>query len=119
MDEALKGLDEGLSALGEPVVLHMYALELEIGAKRYDAALRRVDKLSAGSVRKEPWLIRKGAIQEAAGQKTAAIQSYQAVLEAINSLPASRRHNKAVHRLENEAIAALSRLEDNENATKQ
>jgi predicted Zn-dependent protease len=119
LDQALKGLEEGLSALGEPVVLHMYALELEIGAKRYDAALRRVDKLSAGSVRKEPWLIRKGAIQEAAGQKTAAIRSYQAVLDAINSLPVSRRHNNAVHRLENEAIAALSRLETNENATQQ
>ena len=119
LDQALEGLEEGLESLGGPVALDMYALELEIGAKRYDAALRRIDKLAAGSVRKEPWLIRKGAIQEAAGRKAAAIRSYRAALVAIEALPASRRQNNAVHRLESEAVAALSRLESNEHAPQQ
>jgi len=107
----LDGLDEGLEALGEPVTLQLYALELETGAKRYDDALRRVNRLAAQSARKEPWLMRRGAILEAAGRNAEAAETYRGALTALDTLPASRRNNNAVRRLETEARAALTRLE--------
>jgi tetratricopeptide (TPR) repeat protein len=111
LDKALAGLDEGLEALGEPVTLQLYALELEMGARRFDAALRRIDRLAAQSSRKEPWLMRRGAILEAAGRKSEAMESYRAALTALDTLPASRRNNNAVRRLETEAQAAIARLQ--------
>jgi len=108
---ALQGLDEGLEKLGEPVTLQLYAVELEVGARRYDAALRRLDRLAAGSVRKEPWLMRKGAILEAAGRPDEARQVYEQAVDAIHTLPPSRRNSTAAQRMETEARANLERLE--------
>ena len=110
LDQALQGLDEGLQKLGEPVALQLYAVELEVGARRYDAALSRLDRLAAGSVRKEPWLMRKGAVLEAAGRPSEAREVYRQALDAIDALPASRRDNRAVERMEDEARAGLERL---------
>jgi tetratricopeptide (TPR) repeat protein len=110
LDRALESLEEGLEDLGSPVTLQLYALELETNAKRYDAALRRVDRLAAGSVRKEPWLMRKGALLEAAGRPDEAIAVYREALEAIETLSPRRRGTKAVQRLETEALTALERL---------
>jgi predicted Zn-dependent protease len=111
IDRALRGLDEGLQELGEPVSLQLYAVELEVGAARFDAALRRLDRLAAGSVRKEPWLMRKGAVLEAAGRPDEAGELYSRALDAISSLPASRRDTRAVRRMESEARAGLERVE--------
>lgn len=111
VDRALRGLDEGLQELGEPVSLQLYAVELEVGAARFDAALRRLDRLAAGSVRKEPWLMRKGAVLEAAGRPDEAGELYSRALDAISSLPASRRDTRAVRRMESEARAGLERVE--------
>jgi predicted Zn-dependent protease len=113
LDRALAGLDEGLEALGEPVTLQLYALELEAGARRYEAALRRIDRLAAQSSRKEPWLMRRGAILEAAGRTGEAVETYRAALSALDTLPVSRRNNNAVRRLETEAQAAIDRLQGN------
>jgi predicted Zn-dependent protease len=111
LDRALQGLDEGLEKLGEPVTLQLYAVELEVSAGRFDPALRRLDRLAAGSVRKEPWLMRKGAVLEAAGRPNEAGAVYRRALDAIDSLPASRRDSRAVLRMESEARAGLERVE--------
>lgn len=110
VERALQGLDEGLQKLGEPVTLQLYAVELEVNARRYDAALRRLDRLASGSVRKEPWLMRKGAVLEAAGRPGEAREVYSQALEAIHTLPQSKRDNQAVQRLESEARAGLERV---------
>jgi predicted Zn-dependent protease len=110
LDLAVSGLDEGLEVMGWPVTLDLYALELETEAKRFDAALRRLDRLAANSRRKEPWLMRKGAVLEAAGREHEAARVYRQALEAIDTLPRHRRGTKAVKRMETEAIAALERL---------
>ena len=108
--EALAGLDDGVERLGDVITLQLYAVDLELARGNYEGALRRLDQIAVRSVRQEPWLIRKGTILEAAGRKEDARAAYEQTLIAIGELPSSRRSNKAVARLENEAREALKRL---------
>jgi tetratricopeptide (TPR) repeat protein len=110
LDEAVRGLDEGLVRLGQPVTLELYAIELELARDRFDAALTRLDRIAAASDRKESWLVRRAEILERAGRGEAARQAYSDALAAIHALPAGRRSNRAVRRLEESATAALARL---------
>jgi len=108
--DALTGLDEGVEQLGDVITLQLYAVDLELARGNYEAALERLDRISAQSVRQEPWLVRKATILEAAGRTEEARAAYEKTLTSIDSLPASRRTNKAVTRLEDEAREALKRL---------
>jgi tetratricopeptide (TPR) repeat protein len=110
VDEAVRGLDEGLERLGRPVTLQLYAIELEAGRGRHDAALARLDQIASQADRKETWLVRRGEILESAGRDDEARDAYAAALEAIASLPATRRGNRAMHRLHAQAEASLERL---------
>lgn len=112
LDEALRGLDEGLAVLGQPVTLQDYAIELELKGRRYDAALARLDALWATSARKETWLIRRGEILEKAGRRDEARDSYRRALSAVEALPESRKRNRAVQRLLEEARGGLERVAD-------
>jgi predicted Zn-dependent protease len=111
-DEALRGLDEGLEQLGQPVVLQSLAIELEIELGRYDKALARLESLAARSPRKESWLVRKAEILESAGRTELAREAYSQSLNAIAELPDSRQNNKAVEQLEARARTALQRLDE-------
>jgi hypothetical protein len=82
----------------------------------YDAALVRLDRIASESVRQEPWLVRKATILEAAGRVTEARQAYQQTLTSLDSLPSTRKSNRAVVRLEDEARQALERLGPDEAA---
>ena len=108
--EALTGLDDGVERLGDVITLQLYAVDLELARGNYEGALERLDQISAGSVRQEPWLVRKATILEAAGRKEDARAAYEQTLISIGELPSSRRNNKAVARLEHEAREALKRL---------
>ncbi len=110
MDEALRGLDAGLERLGEPVTLALSAIELEVKAGRYDAALARVDRIATRAARKENWLSRRAEILELAGRLDEARRCHEQTLEAIESLPSARRGAVAVLDLESSARAALRRL---------
>jgi tetratricopeptide (TPR) repeat protein len=109
---ALRGLDEGLERLGRPVTLELEAIELELRRGTYDLALVRVERLAQNSPRREAWLIRRGEILERAGKAPQARQAYAQALEAIDTLPPSRRWNRAVQRLQTQAEAALERLSE-------
>ncbi|HXV76561.1 MAG TPA: tetratricopeptide repeat protein [Candidatus Polarisedimenticolaceae bacterium] len=111
---AIAGLDEGLEQLGHPVTLQLYAIDLELERKNFDEALRRIDRVSSESVRQEPWLVRKAAILEAAGRVAEARQVYQQTLASLDALPATRKNNRAVVRLEDEARQGLKRLSPEE-----
>ncbi len=110
IDKAIAGLDEGLRALNQPVTLQLYAIELEIDRLRYDAALKRVERIAAQSPRKETWLIRRAEILEKAGRTDQARQTYQQALDAIAALPPSKIKNRAVERLQTQAAAGVERL---------
>lgn len=111
--EALTGLDDGVERLGEVITLQLYAVDLELARGNYEGALERLDLISARSVRQEPWLVRKATILEAAGREEDARAAYEQTLASIDLLPSSRRSNKAVTRLEDEAREALERLGTN------
>jgi predicted Zn-dependent protease len=110
-DRALAVLDRGLARLSEPVTLQLYAIEIELGLERHDAALARLDRIADRSPRKETWLLRRGEILEQAGRAQEATLAYRGTLEAIDKLPVGRRSNRAVQRLVAQATSALERLE--------
>ena len=92
------------------MTLQLLAIELELRRKHFDAALTRIDQIAGNSARKEPWLVRKAEVLESAGRSGEALQVYRTTLEAIDSLPQARRHNRAVERLERQARDAIERL---------
>jgi tetratricopeptide (TPR) repeat protein len=111
LDAALKGLDDGIKKLGPLVTLQLAALDIEVGQKRYDAALARVEGLIASSPRKETWLFRKGEILLQAGKSAEARAAFHAALQAIDTLPPARRNVPATAALE-------KRIRDQYNAAK-
>ena len=95
LDEALACLDEGLAKLGNVPALGLRAIEFEARAKRWDAALARIDRLSANAARKEGWLERRGDLLMQAGKKGEAMEAYRAASDALQALPARLRGTKA------------------------
>ena len=110
VEATLKGLDEGLRELDEPITLQLLAIEVEMLHKRYDGALSRIDRIIEGAARKESWFVRRGDILEKAGRFEAASAEYKKTLDAIAALPDARSRNRAVQRLQAEAEAGLSRV---------
>lgn len=106
-DAALKGLDEGIQKLGPLVTLQLYAIDVEIKQKRYDAAIQRLDRVSAQSPRKETWLARRGEILQQAGRNAEARQAYEAAVAALNKLPPARRYVPAMQELEKRLQTAI------------
>jgi predicted Zn-dependent protease len=109
--EALRGLDEAIERLGPLVSLERPAIELELRARRYDAALGRVDRLAAQSPRQESFHVRRGEILLAAGRRTEARRQYSAALAAIAALPPHLRATQATVDLEAKARDGLAALQ--------
>jgi len=99
-DAALKTLDDGLAKLGKVPTLGLYAIQLEVGRKRYDAALERLDAIIPKTGRKETWLELRGDILASAGRKDEAQKTYVQALEEMQALPARVRSTKASAGLE-------------------
>lgn len=112
-EDALRGLDEGIARLGPLVSLQLYAIELELGAKRYEGALARLESVAAQTPRKESWLARRAEILEQAGRQGEARLAYEQAVEAIESLSPRHRKTRATLKLEAQVRAALARLERN------
>ena len=108
-EEALRGLDEGIQKLGSLVTLQLYAIDLELKRKQFDAALSRLEKIAAQSPRKETWLARRGEILQQAGRPEEARTAFQEALKALASLPPARRNVPAMAELEKRIHAALER----------
>ena len=113
LEDALNGLNEGIDRLGPIVTLELYAIDLELQLKRYEAALERVDRIAEQSERKETWLARKGEILLMASRTEDAQKSYLLALDAIEHLPQSRKNNRYTLELEAKIRLALENLETN------
>lgn len=111
-EEALKGLDEGIEKLGPLVTLELPAIDLELRQKRYDAALHRLDRVSAQSERKESWLARQGDILLEAGRIHEAEKAYSDAMSALQILPEARRNTRSVQELEHHIQEALKRISE-------
>jgi len=107
IEDALRGLDEGIHRLGPIVTLQLLAIDLESRRRNYDAALSRLDSIAAQSERKEMWLVRRGEILRNAGRIEEAHATFKAALVAIESLPPDRRQNRSVTALELRARSGL------------
>lgn len=106
IDEALRGLDEGIEKFGGLVTLQTAAIDLEAKRKNYDAALARLDKLAAAMPRKESFLLRRGEILLLARRKCEARKSLLEAEANFNSLSSFRKNIRAVK----EQIARLQKL---------
>jgi tetratricopeptide (TPR) repeat protein len=107
LDEAVKGLDEGIRKLGPVVTLRLAAIDLELELKRYDSALARVEEIARQSERKDPWLVRRGEILRQAGRVSEAREAFVSALRCIEALPASRRAAPFTRDLEQRVRTAL------------
>jgi predicted Zn-dependent protease len=110
IDEALRGLDEGIAKLGPLVVLELYASDLELRRRRHGAALARLDRVAAQSARKETWLARRSEILELSGRREEGREAAAAALAAIEALPPRHRMTPAMVELESRVRASLERL---------
>ena len=96
IDEALRGLDAGLEKFGNLVTLQTAAIALEVRRKNYDAALARLDKLTAAMPRKESFLLRRGEILYEANRKCEARKSLLEAQKDYDSLSSFRKNVRAV-----------------------
>ena len=96
IDEALRGLDEGIEKFGGLVTLQTAAIDLEVTRKNYDAALLRLEKLMATMPRKESFQLRRGEIQLQARRKCEARASLMESQKGYNSLSPFRKNVRAV-----------------------
>jgi tetratricopeptide (TPR) repeat protein len=109
-DEALRGLDEGITRLGPLVTLQLQAIDLECSLKRYDSALHRLAQVTAGAQRKEGWLVRKAEILEQAGRGVDARTALTEALAVIAALPPRQRNQEKIIALDTQARDQLARL---------
>jgi tetratricopeptide (TPR) repeat protein len=108
--EAIDVLNKGSATLGDLPGLGLYAVELEVRLKRFDAALARIGRLSARSARQESWLERSGDIQILAGRRSEAVECFGRAREAIARLPENVRTTKAVRNRESSLTHKLRAL---------
>jgi predicted Zn-dependent protease len=104
--EALRGLDEGLEKFPNLVTLQSMAIDLEVNRRHYDAALLRLDKLTASMARKESFLLRRGEILLKAKRGCEARKSLLEAQKGYDSFSGFRKNVRAVR----EQVARLEKL---------
>ncbi len=97
--DVLLGLDEGIATLGMVPSLCDLTIELEVEGGRFDAALKRLQTVSATSTRQEQFHARRGDILRLAGRTDEARAEYRAALKAITRLPVRHLRTKAMAEL--------------------
>ncbi len=112
VDDAIKGLEEGLQVLGPIITLDLYAVDLETKRRNYDAALQRMDRIIKRSARKEAYLVRRSKILMQAGRMGEARQDLHASKDAIEKLPRSRRSSGAIKQIRAEIQLGLGALDN-------
>jgi tetratricopeptide (TPR) repeat protein len=108
---ALEGLDEGIARLGPLVTLTIEAIDCELPLQRYDAALRRLDRLTAAAGPHPQWMLQRGTILLAAGRTAEARAAFGATRAVIEALPPARRHTPQMAALSARAAAALAAID--------
>ena len=90
-----------------PIFLETVLL-IESATGQYASALQRIDRQLQQPGRKECWLVARGDVLRQQGEEIAARLAYQAALNAITTLPASRRNTQATQDLISELNKILS-----------
>jgi tetratricopeptide (TPR) repeat protein len=109
VDAALRGIDEAIARLGPLVTLVAFAIDVEAGRGRHDAALARVASLPSALADRPNWLVRRGDVLRAGGRDREALAAYAAALASIEGLSAKRRTVRATVALEMRLRRLLAR----------
>jgi tetratricopeptide (TPR) repeat protein len=117
LDEALRGLDQGIARLGELVSLESYAIDLELGRRSFDAALARLDRIAPQFGRRETVLERRGEILLAAGRKRRAKQAFAEALALIARMPAERRDAPSMVEMKDRLESGIASLVESDPET--
>lgn len=107
---ALEVIERALARLGPTMVLELRALSLEEALGHHDAALRRVDRLTATAERREGWLKRRGDILNRAQRTAEARAAYEQALRELTRLPDWLRQSPDAIRLAAQIEERLTQL---------
>lgn len=105
IDDATRGLDEGLTRLGMIAALQLAAVELEVDRRGFDAAVRRLDLLLERNPGQAFWLTRRAEILELGGKTAEARRGF----ELASQTTATRANVAALHDLDGRIRAGLAR----------
>jgi tetratricopeptide (TPR) repeat protein len=108
--KALALADQGCERLGVVTSLAHEAVELEVAAKMYDQALKRLADLIERPGFRERWLVRRAEVFELAERQDEAYLAWQKARDALAKRPAHRRKAKVLQELQQEIDRALERL---------
>lgn len=97
-DAAITVLDQGLARIGCLTGLHHKAIEIELGLGRHDAALKRIDALTARFRPSVDLSLRRAEILEKAGRFKEAAAACDSALALLDMLPASRKQSDGYKR---------------------
>ncbi len=99
LDEASRGLKDGITVLRHPITLEVAAVEIDSRLGHVDEALRRLERLSSSSPRAELWLLRRGNVLRTAGRYEDAREAYLQALESPGQI-SSLLHTEILRALE-------------------
>ena len=109
-EEAIAVLETGITRLGAISSLQMGALEIEIHAERWDAALVRVDAIQNTAVRPEPWMMKRASIFAAAGRLEESCAVWKSLIAHLTALPAAERTSHSMSLIAEQAHKSLTIL---------
>lgn len=92
-ESAISILDQGLAKLGVLTGLHHEAIRLEVGLKRYDSALRRIDALTTRFRPSVELSLRRAEILEQAGRYQDAATACDSALALLDLLPVKSKNS--------------------------
>lgn len=102
-EEALRVLATGIEIIGAVPQLVLKAMEMELAAKRFDEALKRVDTMQRVMPRPEPWMAKRAEVLALAGRADEAKAAWKALREHIAALPNLERGSHAMSLLAQKA----------------
>jgi predicted Zn-dependent protease len=108
--EAEQVIVAGMAKLGPVPVLVLRAMDLEIAAKNFDAALLRVEEMRKTSPRPEPWMAKRASILAQAGRIDESRAAWEALARHLLALPNLERGSHAMSKLMEETRFALDAL---------
>lgn len=109
--EALAVIDAGIKRLGHTPALVVKAIEMEIAAAQFDAALLRVDAVRGTAVRPEPWMVKRASILAQAGRLAESRAAWREMLTHLEILPEQERTSHSMSVIAEQARVAIASLD--------
>lgn len=110
-DAALGVIDSGIKRLGQTPSLVVKAIEMEIAAAQFDAALRRVESMRKTGARAEPWMVRRASILAQAGRLDESRVAWREIIAHLALLPEGERTSHSMSIIGEQARMALTSLD--------